>query len=78
MGILLKHTEHNHVIELELGTTPLYKPIYKLTETEYEILKNYLNKTQEKNWIKLSKNLTETFILFILKKNNKLQLYINY
>ena len=49
MGILLKHTEHNHVIELELGTTPLYKPIYKLTETEYEILKNYLNKTQKKS-----------------------------
>ena len=35
-GILLKYTEHNHIIELEPGTTFLYKPIYRLIETECE------------------------------------------
>ena len=48
-GILPKYAEHNHAIELEPGTTPLYKPIYGLTETEHKVLKNYLNKAQEKS-----------------------------
>lgn len=47
--MLSKHAEHNHAIKLEPGITPLYKSIYKFIKTEYKILKNYLNKAQEKN-----------------------------
>ena len=71
VGILLKHTEYNYAIELEPGTISLYKSIYRLMETEYEILKNYLNKIQEKDWIKLFKNPVGASILFVLKKDDK-------
>ena len=42
--MLLKYTEHNYIIKLEPGTTFLYKPIYRLIETEHKVLRNYLNK----------------------------------
>jgi hypothetical protein len=55
-----------------------YKFIYKLSENELKILKKYLNKNLEKKYIQYFINSAETFILFILKKNGNLRLYVNY
>jgi hypothetical protein len=52
--------------------------IYKLSETELKILKKYLNKNLEREYIQHSINPAETFILFILKKDGSLRLYVNY
>ena len=77
-GMLPKHAEHDHAIELEPGTTPPYKPIYGLTETEREVLRNYLNKAQEKGWIRPSKSPAGAPILFVPKKDGELRLCVDY
>ena len=71
VGMLLKYVEHDYIIELELGTIFLYKSIYGFIETECEVLKNYLNKAQEKSWIKLFKSSAGVSILFVLKKDGE-------
>ncbi len=42
------------------------------------MLKEYLDNLLKKRWIKSFKNLIETFILFISKKDGSFRLYINY
>ena len=53
-------------------------PIYILFYTELETLRNYLDKNLKKNFIRETKMTAEFFILFILKKDKKLKLCINY
>jgi hypothetical protein len=55
-----------------------YKFIYKLSENELKILKKYLNKNLEREYIQHSINPIEVSILFILKKNGSLRLCVNY
>jgi hypothetical protein len=55
-----------------------YKSIYKLSENELKILKKYLNKNLEKEYLQYFINPGETPIQFILKKNRNLRLYVNY
>jgi hypothetical protein len=55
-----------------------YKFIYKLSENELKILKEYLNENLEKKYIQYSINLIGASILFILKKDRSLRLYVNY
>ena len=45
---------------------------------EVLILKKYIKDILRKRYIKESKLLIRYFIIFILKKNKKLQLYINF
>ena len=53
-------------------------PIYILFHTELEILRSYLDKNLKKSFIWKAKITVEFPILFILKKDGKLRLYINY
>ena len=53
-------------------------PICTLFYTELEILKNYLDKNLKKSFIWEIKIIAEFFILFVLKKDEKLKLYVNY
>jgi hypothetical protein len=55
-----------------------HKSIYKLSETELKILKKYLNENLKKKYIQHSINPAEAFILFILKKDGNLRLYVDY
>jgi hypothetical protein len=55
-----------------------YNLIYKLSENELKILKNYLNKNFERGYIQRSINPAGAPILFIFKKNEELRLYVNY
>jgi hypothetical protein len=43
--------------------------IYKLSENELKILKNYLDKNFERGYIQRSINLISAPILFVFKKN---------
>ena len=56
----------------------LYDLLYNLFNTELEILRDYLKNVLVKNWIRHSVSSAETLILFILKKDKRLQLYIDY
>ena len=53
-------------------------PIYALFYISLEILRDYLNKNLKKDFIQKTKITVEFFILFILKKNKKLRLYVDY
>jgi hypothetical protein len=46
--------------------------------TELEVLKEYINKNLAKRFIRPLTSLVESLILFVLKKDKKLQLYIDY
>ena len=37
-GIILEHLEHDHMIEIELGKMPLFRPLYNLLRIEREAL----------------------------------------
>jgi hypothetical protein len=55
-----------------------YKSIYKLSENELKILRKYLNKNLEREYIQYFINPAGALILFILKKNGNLRLYVDY
>jgi hypothetical protein len=55
-----------------------YKFIYKLSENELKILREYLNENLEREYIQYFINPAETSILFILKKDGNLRLYADY
>jgi hypothetical protein len=55
-----------------------YKFIYKLSENELKILRKYLNKNLKREYIQHFINSAGTPILFILKKDESLRLYVNY
>jgi hypothetical protein len=67
----------HHIINIGDAISP-HKFIYKLSETELKILKKYLNKNLEKEYIQHSISPVKIFILFILKKDGSLRLYIDY
>jgi len=70
------HEDHDHAIEITAKS--LYESLYNLLNTELTTLKQYLNHVLAKEWIKHFVSLIDAFILFILKKNDNLYLYVNY
>ena len=78
ISVLPQYKSWDHKILLILRILPKIGPIYILFYTQLEILKNYLDKNLKKNFIQEAKIITEFLILFILKKDEKLRLYINY
>ena len=75
-GLLFNHPG-DHTIKIN-SKDPLYKPLYNLSIKELEVFRQYLNKILEKRWIKLFTNLAGAPILFIPKKDENLQLYVDY
>ena len=75
---LLKYIVQNYKIELELGISLRFFLIYKLTETKLQALKEFIQENLEKGYIRLLQLLAGYLVLFILKKNRKLRMYINY
>ena len=57
---------------------PLNLFIYNFSYKELEILQEYFNNSLEKGWIWPSKLLVGIPILFVLKQNGIIRLYIDY
>jgi hypothetical protein len=55
-----------------------YKFIYKLSKNELKILRKYLNENLEREYIQHFISPVGISILFILKKDGSLRLYVNY
>jgi hypothetical protein len=55
-----------------------YSLIYQLREHELGVLRDYLESSQKKEWIRKSESLINVLILFILKKDSGLRLYVDY
>jgi hypothetical protein len=63
---------------LEPGAKPVYKLIYSLSEKELKVLHEYLDENQKKGFIRSSTSPAGYLIIFILKKDGKLQLCVDY
>lgn len=77
-GILPEHHPMEHRIELEPGAEPPWGPIYPLGEPELKTLREYLDSSLEKGWIRRSISPAGAPILFALKKDGALRLCVDY
>ena len=75
---LLKYIVQDYNIELEPRISLRFFLTYKLTKTELQALKEFIQENLQKGYIKLLQLLAEYLVLFILKKNEKLRMCINY
>ena len=63
---------------IETTAEPSFDPLYNLFNTELAALRTYLDDILAKGWIQHSTSLAGFLILFVLKKNNGLRLYVDY
>ena len=75
---LPEHQDWDHEIPLEGGKKPTYGLIYALSETELKALREYLDKNLKKRFIQPSISPAGYSILFVPKKDKKLQLCVDY
>jgi hypothetical protein len=52
--------------------------IYLLSKRKLKTLKKYINKNLVKGYIRPSKSPAKFTVLFVLKKNGKLRIYVDY
>jgi len=74
---LSAHEKHDHVIDIN-DENFLYESLYNLSNKKLQVLWSYLNNILVKNWIQHSVNSVEASVLFILKKDDDLQLCVDY
>ena len=67
----------DHHIHLEEGSKPVFGPIYNLSETELQVLKEYIDENLRKRFICLSMSPFRAPVLFV-KPDGSLRLCIDY
>ena len=77
-GLLPDHHAMEHRIDLEPGSQPPYGPVYALSEKELEVLREYLDASQAKGWIRRSTSPAGAPIMFVPKKGGGLRLCVDY
>ena len=77
-GRLPEHKNNNHAINLIEGGDPPHRSLYNLLRPELKVLREYLDNTLAKRWIRHSVSLVRAPILFVLKKDESLQLCVDY
>ena len=68
----------DHHIHLEEGSKPVFGPIYNLSETELQVLKEYINENLRKRFIRPSTSPFGAPVLFVKKPDSSLHLCIDY
>ena len=75
---LPEHQEWDHKILLEDRKKSTHGPIYALSAKELEALRDYLDENLAKGFIRPSTSPAGYLILFVLKKDSKLRLCVDY
>ena len=75
---LSEHHPYDYPIDLHERTSPLFGPIYGLSEPELEALRTYLDENLEKGFIQPSKSPIGAPNLFVKKKDGSLRLCVDY
>ncbi|EAL17174.1 hypothetical protein CNBN1990 [Cryptococcus deneoformans B-3501A] len=75
---LPEHRSFDHHIPLEEGKNPPFGPIYNLSETELEALREYLDENLKKGFIRPSESPAGAPILFVKKKDGSLRMCVDY
>ncbi|KAG5301900.1 hypothetical protein I7I48_02059 [Histoplasma ohiense] len=70
--------EMKHCIDLESDAQSSFMSIYNLSETELAVLREYLKNVLDKEWIQSFSSPADASILFILKKDDRLCLCVDY
>jgi hypothetical protein len=78
IDILLSHKKHNHRIELEKDKTHEYALLYNMSKEELLLIKKYLQKHLNKDFIESSIASYAFFILFTKKLDEELRFCVNY
>ena len=76
--MLSQHRPWDHKISLISEILSKIGSICTLFHTQLETLRDYLDENLKKDFIREIKIIVEFLILFILKKDEKLRLYVNY
>ena len=72
------HWPLDYVINVEMGKTPLFGPLYNLSETELKVLKKYIETNLKNGFISPSTFSVGALILFTKKKDRSLRLCVDY
>ena len=75
---LFEHENEDHIIDLMLDAKSSYKSFYTFSETELNVLKNYLLKNLTLNRIQKFTSRANASMLFVFKKNDNFQFYVDY
>ena len=76
--IFFEHENENHVIDLMFDAKSSYEPLYTLSETELDVLRNYLLKNLTLNRIREFMSRANASMFFVFKKNDSLRLCVDY
>ena len=68
----------DHHIHFEEGSKPVFSPIYNLSKTEFQVLKEHIDENLHKHFIRPSTSPFSTLVLFVKKPNGSLHLCIDY
>src|SRR6266487_4463576 len=77
-NVLPPHREYDHQIQLEQAHDLKYSPLYKMTQEELLVVKEYLLDNLDKGFIEPSQAPFTAPVLFVRKPDRSLQFYINY
>ena len=77
-GILPEHRPYDCPIDLQPGKEPPWGPIYNLSPTELEVLREYIDENLAKGFIRHSKSPAGAPIFFVKKKDGSLRLVVDY
>ena len=72
------HRSYDHKIPLREGFTPPFGPLYPLSKTELETLKEWFEENLSKGFIRASSSPAASPILFVKKNDGTLQLCVDY
>ena len=72
------HRPYDHKIPLREGFTPPFGPLYSISRTELQTLKEWLEENLSKGFIRASSSPTASPILFIKKTDSSLWLCVDY
>ena len=75
---LPEHIEWDYKIEIVDGKNPSFSKIYPLNRLQLKTLREYLNEMLRKGYIQCLISLVGYPVMFVLKKNGKLRLYVDY
>ena len=76
--ILFEHENEDHVINLMSDAKPLYESLYIFSETELDVLRNYLLKNLILNRIREFTSRASALMLFVFKKNDSFRFCVDY
>lgn len=75
---LPQHRCYDHSIPLVDGATVPFGPIYSLSQTELDVLHDYIKENLDKGFIRRSESPAGAPILFVKKKDGSLRLCVDY